>query len=831
MVKKGGVMKKIWIITLLAVATAFSCAKINEQETVEPEEKPAAEKTEGRIVFNIQVNQAEGQTKAVKTGWETGDVVYVFFNNVTISDTPKYATLTRTASGWDAAFSDGWDGTGLEESGATMSAVYFPFRLGAYSGYTPIPLQVSKDGSSYTFKAFDVFQGSDRNYGYTTRNIFTYYLKAEQAAYTLTSTSDVTTLSGTLDMTIPDGFVQFYIAADGDRYNENDRYRLAVQKVKPASCYTLGQDGVFFQKERAYGEPMAGCKYGEGILFSGIIDESAWSSVEERRFLLFDTQGPALTRTFTKSLSSHSAVKLPNTGWVRAASEPEKVDLLGDGSLYFADRNVGADDVDDFGLYFQYGEIIPWSQDPLWCFKEDPNIVGNFWCTDDGSHLFKYNASCTLDSYDDPATVWLGPGWKTKGDYNSNTWSDGWVYPVDGGNKTRSITGAGGVIYLPAAGYWDGTTFHSDEGRYMGDWDATASNRWGDHSWVCRQLHFAETGDADYSSDGRYIFIPVRAVSTVAPEYKNLSALATANCYIVSAAGKYKLKATVKGNGYADLAGISKDTDPATIASAELVWATFNTTVAPAAGELIKDISYADGYVYFSTGDTYKEGNALVAIKDGSGNILWSWHIWFHNYDESYLTGANSVQMMNRNLGALSTSVGSPLSYGMYYQWGRKDPFVGPGSGTTLAAVQGTEKSVQVGKVNVATSIQRPVSYYVEVNGSSRWTNGDHWCSDDSKMTFWSSSGKTIFDPCPPGWRMPSSSEITGMGEQYFTSSRGFPASGYFGTEGAYYNPGNGTIWAATVDGACAKIQVLQDDQTIWSRSPDMGFNVRCVRE
>lgn len=43
------VMKKIWIITLLAVATALSCAKINEQETVEPEEKPAVEKTEGRI--------------------------------------------------------------------------------------------------------------------------------------------------------------------------------------------------------------------------------------------------------------------------------------------------------------------------------------------------------------------------------------------------------------------------------------------------------------------------------------------------------------------------------------------------------------------------------------------------------------------------------------------------------------------------------------------------------------------------------------------------------------------------------------------------------------
>jgi len=517
MVKMEAVMKKIWIITLLAAATVLSCAKINEQETVEPEEKPVPEKTEGRIVFNIQVNQAEGQTKAVKTGWETGDVVYVFFNNVTISDTPKYATLTRTASGWDAAFSDGWDGTGLEESGATMSAVYFPFRLGAYSGYTPIPLQVSKDGSSYTFKAFDVFQGSDRNYGYTTRNIFTYYLKAEQAAYTLTSTSDVTTLSGTLDMTIPDGFVQFYIAADGDRYNENDRYRLAVQKVKPVSCYTLGQDGLFFQKERAYGEPMAGCKYGEGILFSGIIDESVWSSAEERRFLLFDTQGPALTRTFTKSLSSHSAVKLPNTGWVRAASEPEKVDLFGNGNPYVADRNIGAEDLDDFGLYFTYGEIIPWSEDPLWCFKESPSTANNFWCMD-GSHLIKYNASCTLDSFDDPATVWLGPGWTTLNNAltSSVTWSSGWVYPVDGGNKTRSVTGAGGIIYLPAAGYRDNTSYYSDNGRYLTPYDPTANNAWGDHQDGARQIFFSETGN-DYYKSTRQVFLPVRAVSTVAP--------------------------------------------------------------------------------------------------------------------------------------------------------------------------------------------------------------------------------------------------------------------------------------------------------------------------
>lgn len=312
----------------------------------------------------------------------------------------------------------------------------------------------------------------------------------------------------------------------------------------------------------------------------------------------------------------------------------------------------------------------------------------------------------------------------------------------------------------------------------------------------------------------------------------NLSATATANCYIVPGGGYYKFLATVRGNGSADLGGISKDIDASSIASAELVWASYGTSTAPAADELIKDISYSDGYVYFSTGDSFREGNALVAIKNSSDQILWSWHIWIHNYNETYLTGANSVKMMDRNLGALSNSVSSPLSYGMYYQWGRKDPFVGLSAATTLAVVQGASRTIQVGKVSIGTSIQNPTNYYVETNVNEHWTNGDHWCSDESNMTLWSPSGKTIFDPCPPGWRMPSFSEITGMGSSdYYTSDKGFPASGYFGTEGSFYNPGNGTIWAATVDGSCAKIQVVAGNHVTYSRSPDMGFNIRCVKE
>ena len=349
----------------------------------------------------------------------------------------------------------------------------------------------------------------------------------------------------------------------------------------------------------------------------------------------------------------------------------------------------------------------------------------------------------------------------------------------------------------------------------------------------------ATVGDDTYTytksgvnfTNGKYYEITVKMSKVVVDLSKN----ETANCYIVPAKGSYKFKATVKGNGSADLAGVSKTTDAATISSASLVWASFGTSTAPAADEIIKDISYSDGYVYFSTADTYREGNAVVAIKDADGNILWSWHLWICNYDESYLTGANSVKMMNRNLGALSTD-GSYLGYGMYYQWGRKDPFLGtttPGSDVT-AKVHGTAKSIVTGAVPLATAIQNPANYYIQYNTADRWENGDHWCSDNTKMTLWAENSKTIFDPCPPGWRVPTHSEITGMGTNYYTSTNGFYASGYYNTNGVFtQNTSNdaGTLWKSTVSGSCGGIEVIYNlFNSNLSRSPDMGFNIRPVK-
>ena len=86
-------------------------------------------------------------------------------------------------------------------------------------------------------------------------------------------------------------------------------------------------------------------------------------------------------------------------------------------------------------------------------------------------------------------------------------------------------------------------------------------------------------------------------------------------------------------------------------------------------------------------GDRIKEGNAVIGAYDAGGTLIWSWHVWAADYDPDAEGGAvdfNGYTMMTRNLGALaddnSTVEDILASYGLYYQWGRKDPFIGPAS-------------------------------------------------------------------------------------------------------------------------------------------------------
>ena len=70
-------------------------------------------------------------------------------------------------------------------------------------------------------------------------------------------------------------------------------------------------------------------------------------------------------------------------------------------------------------------------------------------------------------------------------------------------------------------------------------------------------------------------------------------------------------------------------------------------------------------------------GNAVIGLFDAAGNCIWSWHIWSVDYDPATMaqTYSSGAVFMDRNIGALTTDCTQPSSRGLYYQWGRKDPF------------------------------------------------------------------------------------------------------------------------------------------------------------
>lgn len=315
-------------------------------------------------------------------------------------------------------------------------------------------------------------------------------------------------------------------------------------------------------------------------------------------------------------------------------------------------------------------------------------------------------------------------------------------------------------------------------------------------------------------------------VTVVFTGVEDLSAAGTANCYLAKKTETwYKFKATVRGNGAATASNISPTgvafAKNANIspASAELVWETNGHE------QIIQGLTLKDGYVYFKTGPA-TDGNAVVAVKDGSGKVLWSWHIWktafdlagipaqtYKTYPRSGMNGTiysitvptrRELVMMDRDLGAASSIASNTnevvKTFGLYYQFGRKDPFptaknrerkktdnnseiidIFDKNGNKLNAAALRETTYQVLNSSISTSsfqaiiaysIEHPLTFILSNDDTYNWIYGatkqsEAWKASnrlwggalnnetssrrlDTKFT-----GKTIYDPCPLGWCMP----------------------------------------------------------------------------
>lgn len=320
----------------------------------------------------------------------------------------------------------------------------------------------------------------------------------------------------------------------------------------------------------------------------------------------------------------------------------------------------------------------------------------------------------------------------------------------------------------------------------------------------------------------RYLF-PILALAVLmfssCVNYVDLSLDDTANCYMVSTNGCYKFRA-VKGNS----------TDLVTpISSVEVLWESFGTEETPNVGELVSEVSYEDGYIAFKTPEVFKEGNAVIAVKDDSGEILWSWHIWLTDQPQEQVYYNNAGTMMDRNLGATSATPGDVGALGLLYQWGRKDPFLGSASiseaveaKSTITWPSAVHADSSNGTIEYATS--HPTTFITYNSSNYDWYYTGSRSVDNTRWTT-SVNAKSIYDPCPAGWRVPDGGRngVWSKAEGLFSyfddgngTAEGMNFSGKFGSASTIWYPASGG--RNSRDGGLDGVGIVN----CWSASPNI---------
>lgn len=309
----------------------------------------------------------------------------------------------------------------------------------------------------------------------------------------------------------------------------------------------------------------------------------------------------------------------------------------------------------------------------------------------------------------------------------------------------------------------------------------------------------------------------------------------TANCYIIDAPGYYKFP-LVYGNAIKDGVDNRAAYNPSGNASATFLKEFVRHDGRPITGpyiyrqakpadatvvwmdapDLVTDVRLIDdgtSLAFVIEKEYVAQGNAIVAVRDADGTILWSWHIWvtplltminpgtsevknhqavlyhFMNYNLGWCTGKTvtygsgqrSVQVrisqdgisdtapviftLKQYAGSVTTGDNNP-----FWQWGRKDP-IRAGDGLTISGdkiLYGPYSfSMVAGTATFAEAIITPHVFYSQ-------DRVPIWCSSGSFTNLWSAENtlmtandnpvvKTVYDPSPAGFTLPAANAWTGF--------------------------------------------------------------------
>lgn len=311
-------MRKLMLFVFLT-AGIISCSK-EIIETVE--DTPTAVP----MSFNITVVE-KPDTRAAKTGWADGDVIYVFFKGLE----SKYLTLSFDGSNWSNASAGGVltneDFSGL--STLTLTAVHFP-----------VPVDVAFDNGAFSFTKDG-------------QPVYNYYLFDSDKAYEVQGS----TVKGSLNMSKPENFIQIHIA---DIQSNVDDYSFGCSQIKPVACASVGTDGKITETTLSNGGRLKGVADSDGAIFGGRL---ATTSAADYTFTLFDDDSIYILKRLNKQLTPGKMYNFPaitvtgGNNWITGLW----VDL--GLSVKWASINLGATSPEQWGDYFAWGETEPKYQD------------------------------------------------------------------------------------------------------------------------------------------------------------------------------------------------------------------------------------------------------------------------------------------------------------------------------------------------------------------------------------------------------------------------------------------------------------------------------------
>ncbi|MBO4742323.1 MAG: hypothetical protein J5533_01695 [Bacteroidales bacterium] len=524
-------MKRLALFMIGCALLAAGCTK-----EIAPVEETATPK---HLTINIVPSLEVPNTRDVKTGWEAGDKIYVFFNIRVGQSGLEYMIMTYDGSDWVHTFSGATtEQRIMSTSSGYLSALYFPYGTPTFS--------LNRGDSNTTSLCFKFTFDAIYEYGIG-------YYCCPKVNYTITDG----TLEAPLAMQLMPEDVQFFIPDIPEGRASDFLFSCNHLKRRKVGTYSIpcidykGQGTNPSVSFASYGvgnlgDSFKGYPYKGGIVFPGVLGSPGTS--QDYVIIVTDTKGTSDTyddKTYTfkasnKKLKVHDAVRLPalNSGrWEEPGiNGHEYVNLGHPSGLKWASCNIGADSPEKYGDYFAWAETATkddyrwytykWMQSgkSSWAYitkyTVDDGKTDGIWYNSSNQFIgdgYKSYSNCNYK--DDPARQIWGSTWRTPTDAEWTwlrencewTWTDNYNGTGKAGMVvTSKVSGyTGSSLFFPATGCRAESILSSDAGSAGYYWSSSLYEGDSSLAWY---VYLISNGVRRYA-DNRYYGYSVRPVS------------------------------------------------------------------------------------------------------------------------------------------------------------------------------------------------------------------------------------------------------------------------------------------------------------------------------